>query len=230
MIIASHPKSGYFSQFIYTTDISKKGNGLDVYLKGNCNSKSSEGFVCADCYEQELDHMVSLNSGVLKLKKFVAYQLELYENSEIWLKEFRMWVKHGPYIEDYLENIINDVLDDLVKVEFNQSDISPLLHITNNFTGATIHQINNGGVNSLVINYITTLDNMASSGVPAEIIEEGREILKDADKSDSLKKIAGNWIKNLPFKMIEKAGEWTSSNTESLKQYYDELINWFNTL
>jgi len=180
MITATYPKSKYFTQYTYTTDTDKRGNGLDVYLTGQCTSKSDEGFVCISCYERELDRMISRYFGYQPLKRFLAYQLGLYENSETWLREFSLWAKHSNKVNAIEAEMISDVLEDIIEVEEKQADIKSFVNITNDFSGSTIHQVNNGGVNSLEVNYISTLDSLHSLGVPSEIIEEGKEVLKDA--------------------------------------------------
>lgn len=231
MIKASHPKSGFFTEYIYTIDEARKGNKLDVFLKGNCTDPSPEGYYCDGCYERKLYELLGRNNNFIGLKKVLTYQLGLYEDPNNWLKQFKMWMKHSNlFRNDNFVYLIDDVLDDIEYVEAPQADLSSFISITNNFNDSTIHQVNMGGTNSLSVSYDSVLDEMETNGIPTDIVSEGRELLKDADKSDSLKKIAGNWIKGLPFKVMEKAGDWAIKHPEVLAKYQDDLMNWISSI
>lgn len=231
MVKAHHPEAGYFTEYIYMTDPELANRKLDVILSENCQKKSTEGYVCESCYSDKLDLSIQLNASYIGLKKFFTYQLGLYDNPMIWLKEFRLWLEHSDANFNYkLENLINDVVNDIMEVESQEPDVPAFISVTNNFVNATIGQVNQGGNNCQTLNYTTVLDQMQASGLPEEIISEGKELLKDADKSDSLKKIAANWIKNLPFRVIEKSGDWAINNFEKLQQHQNDLMTWMNSL
>jgi hypothetical protein len=234
MIKAHHPKAKFFTEYIYTHDQELTGNNLDIIISRQCSGKSDEGFNCENCYTSKLYDILNDNfSNYIGLKKLLTYQMGLYEDPNNWIKEFRRWMEHSVehFVRDTsLKYLIEEVLDDMTEEESNNADFGSFLNITNNFVNSTIHQLNQGGNNSLAINYNSILDEMEADGVPTEIIEEGKELLKDANKSDSLKTIAANWIKNLPFKVMEKAGSWAVENYSQLQQYQNDLMNWINSL
>jgi hypothetical protein len=231
MVKASHPNAGYFSEYIYTIDPQLANNKLDIFLENGCNDKSVDGFICEGCYTTMLDRQMYFNNSYIGLKKFFTYQIGLYDNPNQWLKEFKRWMNHSDADFNYkLENLINEVIDDIIKVESQQADLPTFLNITNHFVNSTIQQVNQGGNNTLTINYSSVLEEMKADGVPNDIINEGAELFKDANKSNSLKTIAANWIKNLPFKMMEKAGSWSIENYSKLEQYQNDLMTWINNL
>jgi len=227
MVKANHPDAGFFTEYIYSNDSSSWNRKLDVCLKGQCSTMTPEGFFCEGCYERKLYELICRNSTFIGLKKIFTYQLGLYDNPSGWVKEFKQWVKHSNrFTNRNLVYLIEDVLEDIEHVEGPQVDLRSFINITNNISNSTIHQMNMGGENSLEVYYHDVFDSMEEEGLPKELIDEGKELLKDADKSDSLKKIAGNWIKNLPFKVIEKAGEWALKNPEKLAEYQEKLMAW----
>ena len=235
MIIAEHPEAGNFTKYIYTHDPEKSNNHLDVYIVNTpsqkCGNITEEGFSCENCYLDALSDVVYSNRSFLHLKKFFTYQLGLYEDPKQWIIELKRAIKHEKLFgSDFrLKELIEDVIDDIIEVESTQPDFSPLFSISNDFSGATITQLNLGS-GEQIIYYNNVLDRMEKDGLPQELIDEGRELLKDADKSDSLKKIAGNWIKSLPFKVMEKAGSWALSNVSKISDYQDDLMTWINSI
>jgi len=231
MIRATHPRAGFFSQYIYSDDISKKGNGLDLVVTKHCSIRSDEGYNCEGCYTEALYEMIARNPQFIPLKKFFVYQIGLYDDPSQWLKELISWMNHSnrPKVRANQKRIVADVLKDIIDGDFKQADVTPIVNITNNFNGG-VQQVNQGGNNTMIVNYNGILDKMESDGIPPELIEEGREILKDADKSDSLKRIAGNWIKKLPFKVVEKSAEWAIKNMSKIEGYQESLLHWFASL
>ncbi|GAB5418980.1 MAG: hypothetical protein Crog4KO_00390 [Crocinitomicaceae bacterium] len=231
MIKATHPNAGYFTEYIYSIYGTEGSNILDVLLQPQCNDKSEEGFHCENCYRSQLHDKLYFCRTPIEMKKFLTYQLGLYNDPEKWVVELKQCMKYDTSFQfSYqIESLIEDTLSEIIEIDSPKSDLDSFIQITNIFEGATIQQLNmRDGVQT--IHYNDTLDRMLSDGVPREIIEEGREYLKDADKSDSLKKISGNWIKSLPFKVMEKAGEWAIKNTDKLAEYQEELMKWISTL
>jgi len=231
MIKANHPEAGYFTEYIYKLNGTEGNNNFDVIL-GDCRQKSPDGFNCENCYKGKLREKLAFSYSYLSMKKFLTYQLGLYANPTIWVKELKRCLEHDiEFKVNYeLERLIDDVLEDIIEIETPQADLDRFITITNIFEGATIHQQNFGGNNSQSNSYVSVLEQMETDGVSTEIVEEGKELLKDANKSDSLKKIAGNWIKGLPFKFMEKSGEWAIANTNKISEYQDSLMTWINNL
>jgi hypothetical protein len=50
-------------------------------------------------------------------------------------------------------------------------------------------------------------------------------VLDNEDKSPTMPNIAAECIKNLPFKIIEKAGDWALNNPERIQQAQDLLFS-----
>jgi len=234
MVTANHPKARFFTEYIYSHDTSLLGNNLDVVINKQCSGKSEDGYNCENCYTDKLYGILTDNfSNFIGLKKFLSYQMGLYDVPSNWIKEFKRWMEHSNdyFIRDTsLKYLIEEVLDEITDDESNNADFGSFLNITNNFVNSTIQQLNQGGNNNLTINYTSVLEEMEVNGIPKELIKEGKELLKDADKSDSLKKIAATWIKNLPFKVMEKAGSWAINNFAQLQKYQNDLMTWINSL
>lgn len=230
MIEATHPEAGYFRKYIYKYGDEEVNKNLDIVIDRQCSSPSPNGFNCETCYTDELYDMLMTNSTFIKLKKFISYQLNLYENPGNWVVDLKRWIKHSneEFSPGEIE-LINDVLDDILEKESKSPDINKITNITNNFNGGN-QVVNQGGVNTIKIDFTNILSEMVSNGVPEELVNEGNELLKDADKSDSLKRIAGNWIKNLPFKILEKSTEWGVKNLDKIQYYQDSLFHWYNGL
>lgn len=231
MIKASHDNADYFTEYIYSVYRTEENNEFDVLVEFQCNDKTKDGLHCESCYTRALYKKLYYNRSFIKLKKFLSYQLGLYEDPQKWVKEFRLWIKYdkGVNLNYQRESLINEVLEEILEIDNPQADLSSFINITNIFEGATIHQLNMGNGNQ-INNYKTILDQMLDDGVSKDIIDEGAELLPDAEKSDSLKKIAGNWIKSLPFKIMEKSGEWALKNTDKIAGYQDSLMQWIANL
>ncbi len=234
MVKAHHPKAKFFTEYIYSHNTELTRNNLDIVIGRQCSGLSDEGYNCESCYTDKLYDILNDNfSSFIGLKKFLTYQMGQYEESEKWIKEFKRWMEHSNehFVRDTsLKYLIEDVLDEITDDESSNADFGSFLNITNNFVNSTIQQLNQGGNNQLTINYNSVLDEMEASGIPKDLINEGRELLKDADKSDSLKTTAANWIKNLPFKVMEKAGSWAVENHEQLQHHQNDLMSWINSL